>query len=97
MVMTLFCGRIQWKILRHGNFLDGVENVHVIRDDSISAWVNNSFALMHNQCTTAIEATISNKPVVTYIPFKTMYHDVSISNKLGYCVETFRRSFKNSK
>ena len=40
-------------------YLEGVNNVHVIREDSISAWVNTAFAVMHSGCTTAFEATIS--------------------------------------
>ena len=42
---------------------------------------------MHNGCTTAIEATISGKPVITYSPFKMEYaHE--LSNKLGHKVES---------
>jgi len=71
-------------------YLNNIPNVYVIRDDSISAWVNNAFAIMHNRCTTAVEATISKKPVVTYVPFKTVYYDDTPSNKLGYRVETLK-------
>ena len=67
-----------WKI-----FLEGVRNVHIIRQDSITAWVKNTFAVMHNGCTTALEATISGKPVLTYSPFKTEY-DGKLFNTLGY-------------
>ena len=67
-------------------FLENVPNVHVIRQDSITTWVKNSFAVMHNGCTTAIEATISGKPVLTYSPFKMNYaHE--LSNKLGHNVK----------
>ena len=69
-------------------YLENIPNVHVIREDSISAWVNNAFAVMHNRCTTVAEATVSKKPVVTYIPFKTSYYDDTPSNKLGYRVES---------
>ena len=72
-----------WKFL-----LEDIPNVHVIREDSISAWVNNAFAIMHNRCTTALEATVSKKPVVTYIPFKANYYEDTPSNKLGYRVES---------
>ena len=43
-----------WKIL-----LKNIPNVHVLRDGPINAWVNSSFAVMHNSCTTALEATVS--------------------------------------
>ncbi len=69
-------------------YLKDIPNVHVIREGSISAWVNNAFAVMHNRCTTALEATISKKPVVTYIPFKNMQYSDAPSNKVGYRAES---------
>ena len=69
-----------WKIL-----LKGIPNVHVLRDGSINSWVNSSFAIMHNCCTTALEATVSNRPVVTYIPFDQEYSP-QLSNELGHRV-----------
>ena len=68
-------------------YLKDISNVHVIHKDSISAWVNNAFAIMHNGCTTALEATISMKPVVTYIPFKQIYGN-DIPNRLGHIVNS---------
>ena len=74
-----------WKI-----YLEGVPNVHVIREDSISAWVNSAFAVMHNGCTTAFEATISQKPVLTYDPYTQKYGNEP-PNKLGCRVETLEQ------
>lgn len=74
-----------WKI-----YLEGIPNVHVIREDSISAWVNNAFAVMHNGCTTAFEATISQKPVITYDPYAQKYGNEP-PNKLGYRVTTLEQ------
>ena len=68
-------------------YLEGIPNVYVIREGPISAWVNNSFAVIHNRCTTAIEATISEKPIISFIPFKTDLHSDAISNELGYKVD----------
>ncbi len=72
-----------WKI-----FLEDIPNVHIIRDGSIAPWINNSFALMHNGCTTAIEATILGKPVVTYMPTKLEHYTCEVPNSLGYKVKT---------
>lgn len=84
-------------------YLNGIPNVHVIREGSINSWVNNAFAVMHNSCTTALEATVSNKPLVTYIPFKQDYA-WEVPNKLGYQVysledlsATVNRIFDESK
>ncbi len=71
-----------WKV-----YLEGIPNVHVIREGSITAWVNNAFAIMHNGCTTALEATISGKPVITYLPFEQEYAR-EIPNELGERVES---------
>lgn len=68
-------------------YLKGVPNVHVIREDSITAWVNYAFAVMHNSCTTALEATVSNKPLLTYVPFSQDYAR-EIPNELGVRVES---------
>jgi surface carbohydrate biosynthesis protein len=73
-----------WKI-----FLEDIPNVKVIQNQSITPWVNNAFAIMHNGCTTAIEATISHKPVITFIPFKQEFSR-EIPNKLGYRAKTLK-------
>ena len=71
-----------WEIL-----LKGIPNIHVLRDGPINVWVKNSFAIMHNSCTTALEATVSNKPVITYIPFDQQYES-KLANELGYRVKS---------
>ncbi len=71
-----------WKI-----YLKGVPNVHVVREGSITSWVKNAFAIMHNGCTTALEATISDKPLLTYVPFKQDYGN-ELSNDLGYLIRS---------
>ena len=68
-------------------FLKDTPHVRVIRDGPINAWVHNSFAVMHNSCTTALEATVSKKPVITYIPFEQKYAS-QLANKIGHRVET---------
>lgn len=57
-----------WRVL-----LDGLPNVHVIREGGITSWVNHAFAVMHNGCTTAFEATIAGTPVIAYTPFPQEY------------------------
>ncbi|WP_435116867.1 surface carbohydrate biosynthesis protein [Candidatus Pelagibacter bacterium nBUS_49] len=79
-----------WKL-----YLEDIPNVHVIREDSISAWVNNAFAVMHNGCTTAIETTISNKPLLTYIPFKQNYSD-NLPNELGNIIKSPQELLKKA-
>ncbi|MDA9200201.1 hypothetical protein N9O47_03720, partial [Candidatus Pelagibacter sp.] len=71
-----------WKI-----FLENTPNIHVIREDSITAWVKNAFAVMHNGCTTALEATVSGKPVLTFNPFQMEYAN-DLFNTLGYNIKS---------
>ena len=42
---------------------------------------------MHNGCTTAFEATISKKPLLTYLPYEQKYGN-ELPNRLGYIVKT---------
>ncbi len=71
-----------WKII-----LNGIPNVHVIREGSIDGWVKNAFAVMHNSCTTALEATISKKPVITYI-LPGQKYSPQLANELGFPVKS---------
>ena len=72
-----------WKV-----YLRGLVNVHVVNEGSISPWINHAFAIMHNSCTSAIEATISGKEVITYIPFKQTHSWGEVANKLGHRAQT---------
>ena len=65
------------------SFLEDIPNVNIIKKDSITVWIKNAFAIMHNGCTSAIEATITGKPVLTYSPFEMKYSH-KIPNTTGY-------------
>ncbi|MDC1079195.1 hypothetical protein OAS05_01085 [Candidatus Pelagibacter sp.] len=71
-------------------YLEGIPNVHVIREGPITPWILNSFALMHSGCTTAMEATVAKKPVVTYVPFK-MNYTSTFPNNFGHHVESLEK------
>ena len=74
-----------WKIL-----LDKIPNVKVIRDDGVSMWIKNAFAILHNGCTTAIEASFFKKPIIAYVPFKA-YHSKKLANDLGQKVTSLNK------
>ena len=71
-------------------YLGGISNVNVIRDGSITAWVNNAFAVMHNGCTTALEASVIGKPIITYLPKKRKYKK-NFPNKLGFQINSLKQ------
>jgi surface carbohydrate biosynthesis protein len=77
------------------NYLDGIPNVHVIRQDAITGWIKNSFATMHSGCTSAIEATISKKPVLTYNPLG-LAHIENLANTLGYKINSKEELLKKT-
>ena len=75
-----------WKV-----YLRGLSNVHVLREDSLGPWINHAFAIMHNSCTSAIEASISGKQIITYVPFEQNYSWGEVANELGHRVQTLEK------
>lgn len=45
-----------------------LSNVHVIGQGSAESWIRQSRLLIHNGCTTATQAHIAGKPVISYCP-----------------------------
>ena len=74
-----------WKVL-----LEGIPNVHVVREGAINAWVQKAFATLHHACTTAIECSVSQKPLVTYVAkeLKDHLYQNTLSNQLGHIVDS---------
>lgn len=62
-------------------------NIKITRSGSITPWVHKALAVMHNGCTTAMEATISSIPVLTFKPIKQKYQR-EIPNAVGKSVTT---------
>lgn len=54
-------------------------NVEVVQQGNVVPWIRASTALIHNGCTTGIEAYLSNKPAIAYIPI--------VDNRHGYCAK----------
>ena len=55
----------------HGRWrseLRGVENLHVIADGNVAPWIIGGTAVIHNACTTGLEAVILNRPTIAYVP-----------------------------
>lgn len=50
-------------ILKHD-----LSNLHVVHDGPIASWIHGSVGLLHNHCSTAIEAYLLGKQVVSYVP-----------------------------
>ena len=61
-------------------YLKDIPNTHIIREGSLSAWINNAFAVMQNGCTSAVEATINKTPVIQYNNFQKISYKISPYN-----------------
>jgi surface carbohydrate biosynthesis protein len=64
-------------------------NVHVINQKSVIPWLIATRALVHNGCTTAVEATVLGKPAIAYRPAIAENFDCELPNSLSH--EAFDR------
>jgi surface carbohydrate biosynthesis protein len=49
--------------------LSDLANVHVIHEGPVTPWILGAEALVHNACTTAVEATIAGMRTLTFSPY----------------------------
>ena len=59
-------------------------NVRVIHEGNVAPWLMASKVLIHNGCTTAVEAAVLGRPVVSYQPVRAAQHDYHLPNALGH-------------
>lgn len=60
-----------------------VRNVHVVADGNVIPWLKASKCLIHNGCTTAVEAALIESPVVAYRPIADRRYDFELPNRLS--------------
>lgn len=69
--------------------LGGIPNLKIFLEGPIEQWIASSLGVLHNSCTSAVSATLSGQPVVTYIPFeRTSYAD--LPNMVGTRAENVK-------
>jgi surface carbohydrate biosynthesis protein len=66
----------------------GLENVHVVHDGNIVSWLAAADLLIHNGCTSAVEATVIGTPALSYRPTKRPDFDNDLPNDLSLEFET---------
>lgn len=61
----------------------GIANLHVHHRGPVSPWLKASAVLVHNACTTGVEAALLGRPVLAYCP--TSYHvdEFSVANAVS--------------
>jgi hypothetical protein len=63
---------------------DGIPNIHVVNEGNVVPWLMATELLIHNGCTTAVEAAILGKPAVSYQPVISEPHDFHLPNSLSH-------------
>ncbi|MCP3029956.1 hypothetical protein LF817_01240 [Halobacillus sp. A1] len=58
-------------------------NVHIIHEGNVIHWILASKLVIHNGCTTGIEASILDKPVISFKPVQSKLYDVALPNEVS--------------
>ena len=69
------------------NMIGDLKNVRITRIGGASSWIRGAKALIHNSCTTALEAAVCGVPVISYRPISSC-HEHPIPNNAGVEVDT---------
>ncbi len=63
-------------------------NVRVLHSGNVVPWLLACRVLLHNGCTTAVEATLLGIPAVSYQPVMAASYDYYLPNALSHCAQT---------
>lgn len=66
----------------------GVKNIIVNHKGEVGPWIAGATGLIHDGCTTAIEATLAQIPVMNYKPLNNNHYQYWLPNQLGGKVTT---------
>ena len=64
----------------------GFDNIHIEHDGNVVPWLMACRCLLHNGCTTAVEATILETPAICYQPVISEIYDYHLPNSLSHRV-----------
>ncbi|GEL78489.1 surface carbohydrate biosynthesis protein [Tenuibacillus multivorans] len=65
-------------------------NVSVVPHGNVIAWIMASKVLIHNGCTTGIEAFLLDHPVISYVPISHPKYDVDLPNDVSRSLTTMK-------
>ena len=68
---------------------NSMSNVIVNSDFDIASWLLCSDVMIHNGCTTAIEATALGGVVISFVPFEDNRYDLDFANNIGSKAKDF--------
>ncbi len=70
-------------IRAYESLLKYIPRVTITRQGSLNAWLRSCQVLVHNGCTTAIEAHLSNTPVINFEPIHDPRFEITLPNLVG--------------
>lgn len=68
--------------------LAGSPQVHVAHEGNVVPWLMAAKVLLHNGCTTAVEASVLETPAVSYMPVTDEVYDYHLPNGLSHQART---------
>jgi surface carbohydrate biosynthesis protein len=68
------------------------QNVYVLREGNVVPWLMACGVLLHNGCTTAVEAAVLGTPAISYLPVRSDIYDYALPNSLSHQAETIEET-----
>lgn len=62
---------------------NGISNLRVVHEGSVIPWLIAAEAVIHNSCTTGVEAWLLDRPVFAYQPIRNTVYDSELPNALS--------------
>lgn len=62
----------------------GLDNIRIIHEGNVIPWLMACRCLLHNGCTTAVEATVLGTPAISYQPVTSDVYDYHLPNSLSH-------------
>jgi surface carbohydrate biosynthesis protein len=64
-----------------------ITNVKVVREEAVVPWLYAAEALLHNGCTTAVEAAVVGTPAINFEPTRSEVFDTELPRALSTCLK----------
>lgn len=66
----------------------GLDNVVVLHEGPVAPWLMAAAAVVHNSCTTAVEAAVVGTPAIWFAPVESADFDIHLPNALSFKTTT---------
>ncbi|MDY6868108.1 MAG: surface carbohydrate biosynthesis protein [Chloroflexota bacterium] len=64
--------------------MGGYDNVYVTAEGDVHSWLAEAMCVIHNNCTTGVEAVLLDKPAIAFSPITMDGYDLILPNKLSW-------------